>query len=180
MAWTALVTQTNGTLITAATWNAQIEDNLTFLGATHNHGGGTGHGGTVAFLPAGAIMLRDAACPAGWTRVSALDGKFVRGASSYGGTGGAATHTHTVSALANHTHAVLSHTHTMGTTGASVGTAIGDHHGVVVQPIFPHTHEPTGASAANTDTSGAGSVGTSDAASSLPAYITVIFCKKDA
>lgn len=33
--------------------------------------------------------------PSGWTRFSALDSKFAKGASSYGGTGGAATHTHT-------------------------------------------------------------------------------------
>ncbi|MBU1120114.1 DUF2341 domain-containing protein [Patescibacteria group bacterium] len=33
--------------------------------------------------------------PSGWTRFSALDSKFAKGASSYGGTGGATTHTHT-------------------------------------------------------------------------------------
>ena len=33
--------------------------------------------------------------PSGWTRFSALDSRFARGASSYGGTGGATTHTHT-------------------------------------------------------------------------------------
>lgn len=35
-------------------------------------------------------------CPSGWTRVSAWDGKFLRGYASYGGTGGLDTHSHTL------------------------------------------------------------------------------------
>jgi hypothetical protein len=35
-------------------------------------------------------------CPSGWTRQSAWDNKFLRGASTYGGTGGTDTHTHTI------------------------------------------------------------------------------------
>lgn len=46
--------------------------------------------------PAGLIALTDVLPPLGWTRFSALDNKFPRGASVYGGTGGVATHTHSV------------------------------------------------------------------------------------
>jgi len=43
------------------------------------------------------IYLSDAACPAGTQRVSAFDGKFIRGSATYGGTGGGTTHTHDAS-----------------------------------------------------------------------------------
>ncbi|NIM11522.1 MAG: hypothetical protein GTO45_16500 [Candidatus Aminicenantes bacterium] len=35
-------------------------------------------------------------CPPGWTRLSAWDGKFLRGSPTYGGTGGDSQHYHTV------------------------------------------------------------------------------------
>jgi hypothetical protein len=57
-------------------------------------------------LPSGLIAMFAVACPAGWTRVAAWDGRFVRGAAAYGATGGANTHTHTGGsfAVASHTH----------------------------------------------------------------------------
>lgn len=39
-------------------------------------------------------LLADASCPSGWTRNSAMDGRFIQGNSTYGGPGGAADHTH--------------------------------------------------------------------------------------
>ncbi len=48
-------------------------------------------------LPTGFIGMFSGSCPSGWTRDSAFDNRFLRGASSYGGTGGAAAHTHTYS-----------------------------------------------------------------------------------
>ena len=45
-------------------------------------------------IPSGAICMFKSSCPDGWTRVSELDGKFPRGAASYGGSGGAASHNH--------------------------------------------------------------------------------------
>ena len=39
-------------------------------------------------------MYADTTCPAGWTRASDLDNKFLYGSSTYGSTGGADTHTH--------------------------------------------------------------------------------------
>ena len=45
---------------------------------------------------ANIITIVDVLPPLGWTRFTALDGNFVRGAASYGGTGGATTHNHSV------------------------------------------------------------------------------------
>ena len=45
-------------------------------------------------IPSGMIAMFATACPSGWTRFTALDGRFPYGAASYGATGGASTHTH--------------------------------------------------------------------------------------
>ena len=177
MAWTAPAIQTTNTHITAAIWNAQITDNMTFLGVSHNHSGDAGDGAAVYNIPSGAISIFDAACPAGWTRVSAFDGKFIRGAASYGGTGGADTHTHTIASLAAHTHAIASHTHGFGTTGLN-STTDSLYTGSGINLVQAHPHTGSGAGGANTGTLGAASP-TAAAGSSLPVYITVIFCKKD-
>ena len=72
-------------------------------------------------VPIGAILIytsTDGTCPTGYTRISSLDGQFIRGASAYGATGGSATHNHggstgnagshnhTISADGNHNHGV--------------------------------------------------------------------------
>jgi len=95
MAWTNPTLRTSGELITANIWNADLVDNMLFLGNTHDHSGDAGDGATATgSLPSGVIMAFDTACPSGWTRVSAFDGLYLRGASSYGGTGGGTAHTH--------------------------------------------------------------------------------------
>jgi hypothetical protein len=110
MAWTATSTKTTGTLVTAAIWNEQVAANMTFLGASHDHSGHPGDGATIAGgAPSGLILPSDVACPAGWTRFSALDNKMIRAFATYGGTGGADTHVH---AGPSHTHGVGSHSHT--------------------------------------------------------------------
>lgn len=45
---------------------------------------------------AGLIAITDVIPPLGWTRFTALDSKFPRGAATYGGTGGTTTHNHSV------------------------------------------------------------------------------------
>ncbi|MBU5678907.1 MAG: DUF2341 domain-containing protein [Candidatus Aenigmarchaeota archaeon] len=47
--------------------------------------------------PSGTIVMATSLPPLGWTRVSSFDNRFPRGSSSYGGTGGSETHTHTLS-----------------------------------------------------------------------------------
>ncbi len=49
------------------------------------------------------IFLSDSSTPSGWSRISTFDGKFPYGSSSFGATGGATTHTHTLSSLASST-----------------------------------------------------------------------------
>ena len=59
--------------------------------------------------------------PAGWTRVTDLDGYYPRGATGTGApvtTGGAADHTHTAP---SHTHTIASHQHFLG--GSTVGSS---------------------------------------------------------
>ena len=48
-------------------------------------------------IPSGMIALFASGCPSGWTRFTALDDRFPRGASSYGGSGGSETHSHSYS-----------------------------------------------------------------------------------
>ena len=47
-------------------------------------------------MPSGMIAMFDAACPSGWTRFTALDGRVPRGAGTAGAIGGSSTHAHTV------------------------------------------------------------------------------------
>ena len=51
-------------------------------------------------------MMFKTTCPAGWSRVSALDNRFPRGATKYGSTGGGDSHTHSAGSLSgpNHSH----------------------------------------------------------------------------
>jgi hypothetical protein len=219
MSWTAPVTQTTGTLITAAIWNAQITDNMTYLKTMDL---------------TGMIVMRDGSCPSGWTRVSAFDGKFVRGASSYGGSGGSDTHTHTgpshTHTVASHTHTGPSHTHTVashthtgpshthaqnlgnafsssayvsasGVLGASPTGNGEDIYGIngsggsagkyIQSGVQAGGTGATGGQALTTDAGGTGATGgqalTTDAGgtgatgsgSTLPAYLDIVFCKKD-
>jgi hypothetical protein len=177
MAWTAPSTKTTGTLVTAAIWNEQVTNNMTWLGTSHDHNGGAGDGGTLAVV-SGLIGIFDAACPTGWTRVSAWDSKMIRGAAAYGATGGADTHTH------SHLHTVSAHTHDQiysskdQTVSASLVVAVAPSGSAM-------TVTGGGGAAAYRMQSGAASGGSGNtgndatAGSSLPAYISVIFCKKD-
>jgi len=215
MAWTVPTTRTTSTLITAAIWNVDIEDNLTFLGTLHDHNGGSGDGGSFGALKSGWIAMFDAACPSGWTRVSAWDSKFLRGAAAYDVVGGgAATHTHTVAAHIhtnlghthdwNHTHTGPSHTHDQNTAGAiatagetnyvKAGSVSGSamfsgSGGTGDQRILMAgfaaggtgaTGSGTGATSnGGTADTGSGGNGTTGATSNLPAYLDIVYCKKN-
>lgn len=79
------------------------------------------------YIPSGTITAFTALPPLGWTRFSALDGKFPRSDTSYGATGGEENHTHTVNAL----------------SGGSTGTAACMSGGTQVAAPG-HTHTVTG------------------------------------
>ena len=172
-------------------------------------------------VPAGAIIIWDQSteCPAGYTRAGTLDGRFLRGASGPGGTGGAESHTHEM----GHTHGMGSHTHG-GTTAnggadhshqtngidffgeetqitgqdevclsqpklircwSAPGTgdvifqrAWGHNHGTGGASAFLHTHA-FGTGGPSTNTTDGPAPGTSGAASHLPPYANVLFCRKN-
>ena len=177
MAWTAPSTKSTGTLVTAAIWNEQVTNNMTWLGTSHDHNGGAGDGGNLSVI-SGLIAIFDAACPTGWTRVSAWDSKMIRGAAAYGATGGADTHNH------NHTHTYAGHTHVQN-SGAQDRVVSANL--IVANDVLGVSMTVTGGAGSTAyqmrsgaDTGGVGST-SADATngSSLPAYIAVVFCKKD-
>ena len=68
--------------------------------------GPTGATGPAGPLQSGMIAMFTTACPSGWTRFTALDGRVPQGSATYGGTGGSNTNTPSV---------------TMGQVASSVG-----------------------------------------------------------
>ena len=88
----------------------------------------------------------------GWTRFSALDDTFAIGASSYGGTGGSTTHTHS---------------YTGSTTSSATGTNSPSIGGTPRAGIVgTHTHTVLS--------------GTTPSAGNLPEYVTVLYAQPDA
>ncbi len=84
----------------------------------------------------GQAALFDASAPTGWTRLTALDSGFPRGAASYGATGGATTHTHSTASAGSTTAA----TETM--TGGGTGGVGGHTHGSGSATTGSGTHTP--------------------------------------
>ncbi len=133
-------------------------------------------------IPNGMIFLwpsTAASIPAGWDRVTALDGKYPKGVATSstqpGATGGAATHTHTVP---THTHDT-SHSHTTtGNTSAAVGTFSSSDGAVGTTAIAAtHTHTtPTTNSA--TVSSGTGSPSVTSPGND-PARLEVVFIESN-
>lgn len=96
----------------------------------------------------GLIGIFDASAPSGWARINTLDGRFPRGASSYGSTGGSATHTHST------TGQVTGTSSTSPGAGGSGGSC-----------LFSRAHTHTTSSS----TTGSGN--------SLPPYTSVVFAE---
>jgi hypothetical protein len=79
-----------------------------------------------------SIVLSTVSCPSGWTRVSAADGRALRGSGATGGTGGSDTHGHTLSGItAATTPAVTGTTASSGVsiTGSTDATSVSHTHG---------------------------------------------------
>jgi len=126
---------------------------------------------TVAAFPQGFIGLFSTNCPTGWTRVVALDNAFPMGGAVYGVTGGSATHSHSISTDGAHNHG--------GATGGPsvVGNGVVFSSGQGSGSFWSdwgrnnHTHSIT------TD-GGHNHGGSTGVASSLPPYVTVLYCLK--
>ena len=156
-----------------------VTDCLKYTGApilgtrlTHVHTWSNGTSGTTGFTPPyrnmiygskdstgvgspNMISMFTALPPLGWTRFTALDSKFPRGASSYGSTGGNTTHTHSASKTSggpdilrevtqwtnpNYWYANTTHTHSYSTT-LNAGTHIPPYRNT----IFGKRNDPVGA-----------------------------------
>ncbi|MFC1631258.1 hypothetical protein ACFL2I_01775 [Candidatus Omnitrophota bacterium] len=128
----------------------------------------------VELVPQGAIILwrGSEGCPDGYSRVTALDNKFLVGGSSYNSAaGGSNTHSHAAGSYKgpSHTHSVNGNTD----WAAQDEYGLGDD---FVQGATHHTHTISITSGAN----GTGSVtGTSAEADNRPEFATVILCEKD-
>jgi hypothetical protein len=152
--------------------------------STIENGGLTWSGGNYL------ILSSQTSCPTGWSRVTALDDRLIRGASTYGSTGGNLTHTHTYDEMPSHLHS--SGSLVTNTTGAHIhqikysqypsgtGTYIsgistgGDWSSTAVASAGDHTHTITG----STGSTGVAS-STTSSGSNLPPYLTMLLCVAD-
>lgn len=127
-------------------------------------------------IPADLILAwpgTAASIPSGWTRVTALDGVFPRGASGTGApsaTGGTASHTHTTP---SHTHTIGAHSHSVGgSTGTSNSSTTSARFNGASQPQAdqPHSHtRPSSTGTAPAFSSGSSAPGTGSANNTPPA-----------
>jgi hypothetical protein len=131
-------------------------------------------------VPTGLISTFDTSCPTGWTRISALDGKFIVGGASYSAAaGGSDSITLSTSQLPSHTH-----TGTTDSDGAHTHTAsYGDANGLN-NPNLGHAYNSEGtltldSSTTHTHTFTTSATGSGSSIDNRPAYATVVICKKD-
>lgn len=76
-------------------------------------------------VPAGTVAMFKKGCPTGWVRDSAWDGRYPRGASSYGGAGGSTSAKLSTSHLPKHRHSFR------GQKARLVRSANGDKHATI-------------------------------------------------
>jgi len=160
---------TTGQIATQAVTTAQIAD----LAVTAAKLDPSVQGITV---PSGLIALFAGPCPAGWSRFSSLDNTFPMGGASYGSIGGAATHMHSISIDGTHHHTLIEHNEvsagSANTVGVSAaGSSLGAFSGGGGSTVHPTDDTTTDAGAHNHG-------GVTGPASSLPPYLTVVFCQK--
>jgi len=163
----------------------------------------TGGGGES--IPSGLIALFSTNCPAGWTRVAALDSRFPLGSTAWGSTGGAAGHSHSVglnsSNAGSHGHAFTGSGNATGNVAGSVSGSTnqgtnstmnvdGGGSGFMSRQEHSHSFSASFDVPVNHPVSVSGNTGnvgdhshqlngnTADA-SSYPPYLTVVYCQKD-
>lgn len=161
-------------------------------------------GTIVAFFEADITTLYGGACPTGWTRYTALDAKFPKGAPtgvvSPLNSGGNLTHTHTYTEIPEHTHTVLAqgptatnnpgtHSHSIKKQGSSGGASLGlaNNQSVTTggtQTAGAHNHSmdipqhDTNLTKRTSDDASGGASGTTEAVNNEPPYQEMIFCQK--
>lgn len=123
-----------------------------------------------------------ASIPSGWSRVTALDGRYPRGATGTGApsaTGGSSSHSHTTP---SHTHSIGAHSHSLGgSTGTSNSSTTSARFNGASQPQAdqPHSHtRPSSTGSYAGGNSGSSAPG-SDSNNNTPATRTVIWIESD-
>ena len=183
-----------GTPITQALGDTATEGAATtFARSNHRHGMPAQPSGED--LLSGTIILWDGSgCPSGYTRVSALDGKFLVSSSSYNASAGGADSvapTGSTDSAGSHTHSVTSHGHSLnsgatdlGITAFEVGTD--NSAGTMLVQSTSNTIASTMRKSDTTSTSGtidsSGShthTATANSIDTRPSYATIILCKKN-
>jgi hypothetical protein len=159
---------------------------------------------SVTGIPSGLIVLSDAPCPAGWTRITAWDGRYLM--AGVPNIGGSASHTHDAGSLGvpGHGHgagvSTLSgdHTHPFsvwiaGRTADSQGGSSGaDAGGSFTAPYYAHSHDFGAGMDGNTggggnhshettvpDAGGMAVTGGTGYANNDPLFVSLYFCRKD-
>lgn len=123
-----------------------------------------------------------ASIPAGWTRVTALDDRYPRGANTTGvpsATGGSSSHSHTTP---GHLHSIGLHSHLVGgSTGASTSsTTSARYSGAgISQANQPHYHNRSSATGGRAALSSGSSSPDTPGGNNLPATLTVIWIEND-
>lgn len=140
-------------------------------------------------VPSGLIAMFDTNCPSGWTRLTALDGKFLTGGASYNAVaGGSDSITLTTSNLPAHTHGA----------GTLAADEAGAHTHQYLDKYCTNVHHYSGTAdyacdtpasrTGTTATSGAhthtisgstGATGSGTAFDNRPVFATIVICKKD-
>jgi Concanavalin A-like lectin/glucanases superfamily len=128
-------------------------------------------------IPSGITVLWNgtaASIPSGWTRETALDCRYPRGAAAGadgGSTGGSATHSHTTT---THSH-TTAHTHLVPNTTGTGGTASARDTGTTNPPhVHTHASNPNAPNPATTTDTEAPST---DAVNHEPAYVETLFLR---
>jgi hypothetical protein len=120
--------------------------------------------------------------PAGWTRVTALDGRYPRGATGTGApvaTGGASTHFHTTP---GHRHTIAAHSHTLGGATGSNGTSTTSarfNGASKDQANQPHTHNRPSATGTAVAVLSGSTAPQADAENNIPPTRDVIWIESD-
>lgn len=123
-----------------------------------------------------------ASIPSGWTRVTALDDRYPRGANTLAApsaTGGASTHDHTG---VSHTHAIGSHSHLLGgSTGTSnASTTSARFNGASqAQADQPHSHTRPSATGSHAGGSSVSAAPGTDTGNNIPPTRTVIWIESN-
>lgn len=164
----------------------------TFAKTDHRHGMPAEVAG--GEVPTGAIILwSGASCPSTYTRVSALDNKFLVSASSYNGSAGgnnSVTPTGSIGSDGAHTHSVPAHTVELPSRGNfdlsafEIGTSDADSTMLVQSTTTSVTstirRSDSSSDSGTLDSNGAHTHAlTVNAVDTRPAFATVLLCKKD-